>query len=189
MLIKNKHRLIPGDRVELELTQGLSTIIDLPDLPRAGLRKWYAVKSKGNSTYYAATNFSMLRDGKRGILYLHRYLLNTSKMVDHINRDGLDNCRINLREVTATESASNRGAHSDGLVPDAKGVSWDKRRRKWKTALHHEGRGVHCSHHDTIEEAKMAFDDVAGLFQGEHAFLNYPEHHPERFTPERKLDS
>lgn len=65
-------------------------------------RCWFIVKRK--TTSYVCCDY----EGKR--IYLHRWLLDAppNRQVDHINGDGLDNRRCNLRIVTPTQNNLNQ---------------------------------------------------------------------------------
>ena len=86
--------------VSIPLSNGGTAIVDAQDAEFALSRNWYGVKSR--QTRYAKT-------GKNE--RLHRMLLGVtdkSKVVDHINGNGLDNRRANLRIVDVSENVANR---------------------------------------------------------------------------------
>ena len=68
---------------------------------------WHAVKPKGK-TVYAQTTIRM--GNARVNVFMHRVILNVPRglFTDHIDRDGLNNTRENLRAVTASENNLNR---------------------------------------------------------------------------------
>src|SRR5688572_4904186 len=82
------------------LSKGLFAIIDLPDVARVGQHVWSA--RAGGLTWYAMGHV----DGK--LTYLHRFLMPVAELVDHINGDGLDNRRSNLRATTNSVNQQNR---------------------------------------------------------------------------------
>jgi hypothetical protein len=94
--------------IEIAISRGLVAVVDDEDAYLADLR-WYA--AKGANTYYAMR--SDKRPRRHGI-YLHRLVLGLPPWerggleVDHIDRDGLNNRRSNLRAVTHQENALNR---------------------------------------------------------------------------------
>ena len=79
----------------IELTQGKLAIVDDEDFESVNQFKWYAIR--GKTTYYAQR--SIQRKGKRSSIYMHRLILDTPFDMDshHINGNGLDNRRCNLR--------------------------------------------------------------------------------------------
>jgi len=91
----------------IELTQGQHTIIDDEDLNLVKQFKWNAKKDKNN--FYAKTNIKRPDTGRYTTLHLHRLLLKAKKgeQVDHINGNGLDNRRSNLRIVDARGNSQN----------------------------------------------------------------------------------
>lgn len=96
------YRVVNNSCVELLLTQGRTTIIDLGDLGRVLDYKWFARKNSRSETLWHVLGNTRHVGGKRSSLLLHRYILDLNdpkKEVDHINGNGLDNRRINLRLV------------------------------------------------------------------------------------------
>ena len=76
-------------------------LVDSNDYSKISNYKWYAVKD--NNTYYAMANIQC-SDGVYRMVKMHRFLMfddvvtaDKTIMIDHINRNGLDNRRCNLR--------------------------------------------------------------------------------------------
>lgn len=88
------------------LPSGHFAVIDAADYPLVSPYRWFA--SQQRSTVYVL-RFETVA-GKRKAFYLHRHILGTPKglEVDHINWNGLDCRRSNLREVTHQENCRNR---------------------------------------------------------------------------------
>jgi hypothetical protein len=134
--MKNKIKKIP-------LTQGQHAIIDVEDYNKIAPYNWYAAK-QGNY-FYAVTNQKQ-EDGKYKQARMHRIILNPplDKVVDHKNRNGLDNRKVNLRTCTVAENSRNRKLHS-GNTTGHRGIYWNSRLNKWiaqirkMDKLHHLG--------------------------------------------------
>jgi len=116
-------RLIP-------LTQGQFAMVDDADyesLIQAG--SWYADK-KGN-TFYAARG--VVVNGEHTIQYMRRFLMGDSdgkSDIDHEDRDGRNNQRLNMRPCTHQENLMNRRKRKNRSSKYI-GVSWHKRDEKW----------------------------------------------------------
>jgi hypothetical protein len=71
------------------------------------------IASAGRSLYLNGAGYAKLRDEGGRQVYLHRWIMGCvkgdGKIVDHRNRDKLDNRKCNLRFVTGSESVMNRG--------------------------------------------------------------------------------
>jgi hypothetical protein len=174
--VRNHHRIKPRALHELlwvegqpcvriPLTQGLFALIDESDYEEVNKVRWFAIRRKADSThlFYARTNFS---DGSfKG---LHQFLMKppTGLVVDHINGDGLDNRRCNLRVCTRRENGRNRSAN--GNKKGFKGVSFDKVKDAWIASLY-------LGSFATREEAADTYDAASLLVFPEFTRLNSKE--------------
>lgn len=93
---------------------------------------------------------------------LHRFLTEAPKgvQVDHVNRDGLDNRRENLRLCTQTQNLANRGRFSNN-TSGFKGVSWYAKTRKWKAQIQVGKVKRHLGYFDLPEDAHKAYCKAA----------------------------
>ncbi len=103
----------------IPLTQGKFAIVDAEDYDWLIRYKWHACKCK--NTYYA----SRVRGGKT--IKMHREIMRAPKglVCDHINHNGLDNRKRNLRLCTNAQNCYNQRASATG-TSKYKGVSWHK---------------------------------------------------------------
>ncbi len=88
---------------KIKLSQNKYALVDDADFEFLNRWKWYAVKRPNN--FYAVRNRS--RTLGRGQIYMHRVILRV-RMVDHVNGDGLDNRRKNLRGCNHSQNACNQ---------------------------------------------------------------------------------
>ena len=144
---------------------GLCAMVDPADYEWLRQYTWYAECNRGGS--YACTYCR----GKR--CPMHRMLMNTPAglEVDHKNRNGLDNHRVNLRNCTHAQNCSNR--RSPGGVSQFRGVT--PRSKKWEAWIGSNGRvqSLGCFS-DPVEAARVR-DRKAIELHGEFAYLNFPE--------------
>ena len=157
-------RLIP-------LTQGKYAIVDPDDYERLSPYTWHAQKSPTN--YYAKRKVNI--HGKWMHLKMHREILKVphDMLVDHINHNGLDNRKANLRPATKHQNMWNRtaGLHSSRF----KGVSWQKRARKWRAAICVRWKTIDLGLYTDETEAAMAYDEAAKKYHGDFGVLNLGE--------------
>jgi len=155
--------IIKGDLAQIQLKDGRYTTIDVTDLPLVAHRYWWA--REGGFTTYAQSN--------RG-LTLHQLLLGPPPApgleIDHIDGDGLNNQRSNLRWGTRSQNHANRRQKRGKKTSPYKGVKKKEGRHKWEAYIQHDYLG----YYDTEEEAARAYDAAAFQRWGEYAKLNFP---------------
>lgn len=156
--------------VDIPLTGGLVAIVDAEDAARIlGMGAWQAKRS--GQTYYARKN--IWRAGRYMTITMHAVILDVP-LVDHVNGNGLDNRRSNLRPANFAENARNRPRRSDN-TSGYKGVSWNRRNGKWQAYIGADRRQISLGHHATAEDAARAYDAAARELHGVFARLNFPE--------------
>jgi hypothetical protein len=154
---------VQGKIAYIPLTRDLQVMVDAEDYEWLNHYRWHANPSKPNGTIYAARCV-----GHRSVL-MHRMIMNPppGMVVDHINGNGLDNRRCNLRIVPPAVNAQNRRKRAGGK---SRFIGVYPRGKKWWAVL---GRQYLGTFDDEVEAAK-ARDRKAREMYGEHAWLNFP---------------
>lgn len=97
-------------------------------------------------------------------------------VVDHINRNPLDNRRQNLRIVTHSENMRNtQRTRTDRVSCDYRGVTATSNRKKWMSKIKVEGRWHYLGSFAAAEDAARAYDAAARDAHGASAVLNFPD--------------
>lgn len=151
----------------LELSRGLRALVDDEDHERLSGYRWFAnVKLR---TAYAYRTVSL--DGKNKNTLLHREIMCAPPGldVDHINGDGLDNRRENLRICTRAENMRNQTHKAANKSSQFKGVSWAKQKRKWLAGIRLNERHVFLGYFDREEDARDAYAAAAREAFGDFA--------------------
>ncbi len=153
--------------IEIPLTQGKFAIVDDDD-EWIGKWKWYYSTHRGGR---AERCFRTA--GKRNTLFMHRVILDAPDglQVDHINHDGLDNRRSNLRLCTNAQNNMNR-TKLEGCSSKYKGVSWHRQKMKWQARITLNGKLKHLGWFSSEEEAARAYDKAAKEHFGDFAKIN-----------------
>lgn len=161
---------------ELPLTQGKVAIVDDWNYAKALKHKWCAVHIR--SYYYAVTNIKK-SDGKRKLLYLHRFIMNCppDKEIDHRNHNTLDCRKSNLRFATRSQNQMNSRPRKN-TSSRFKGVYWYKKYKKWRAYIQPNlgsYRAFYSLGYFSNEiDAARAYDTAAEAICGEFAGLNFP---------------
>ncbi len=153
---------------EIKLTQGKVALVDDEDFDWVSQKPWQA-QVNHCGIFYASSAY---RSEK-----MHRVVMGLQKgdkrQVDHINHDGLDNRRCNLRIVTNSQNCMN-GKHKGG-TSKYKGVTYHAKSGKWYAQIFLSDikhRHIRLGSHETEIDAAIAYNNGAIKYFGEFAHLN-----------------
>lgn len=139
--------------------------------------KWYICNIKKNGTRYVSTH--VYRDGKRTGAFLHRMLLGLTDrkiFVDHINHNGLDNRRENLRICSNFQNQGNsRPQKKEGKTSKYKGVWFYKKghhKKPWVAGIQISGKMIHLGSFALENDAALAYNKAAQIYFGDFAKVN-----------------
>lgn len=155
---------------ELILSKGHISYVDDEDYEWLSGWKW-SVTTSGKILYAQRSIYS--NNTQRSIL-LHRFLLGVSGrgiMVDHVDHNGLNNQRSNLRVCNSSQNQSNMKSHEDSTSKYV-GVSWVKSRKRWNAAIGVNYKVIQLGRYKTEQEAALAYNSAAIKYKGEYANLN-----------------
>lgn len=148
----------------------LVALVDDKDFDYLNQWKWFASKFKHG--WYAGRN-DYTGEKKRHIK-MHRVILglNDSKELgEHIDRNGLNNQRTNLRLANKSQNAINVCARENS-TSNYLGVCWHKREKKWRAQITKDYKKVYIGSFDNEHEAALAYNQKAIQLFGEFANLN-----------------
>lgn len=151
---------------EIPLTKGQVAFVSDCDYERLSSYKWFAFFRVGS--WYAHRNGPTV-SGKRETIMMHHDIVGKparGMVTDHINRNGLDNRRCNLRHASYSENAMNRKTRKTSTT-GLKGVSPKKSNGKWIAAIQVSGKRKHLGVFLTPEDAHAAYCAAAKLMHGE----------------------
>lgn len=167
---------------KIPLTRGQFAIVDDIDYERLSAYKWHAREAP--RTWYAGRSINKPGLPRRSVL-MHREVLGAAKGVgvDHINHNGLDNRRSNLRLATQKDNSRNqrKGKRASSCF---KGVYVMKgaKRNRYRACIRdgaqrpdgtYSLRSLGCF--ESEGDAARAYDEAAAQSFGEFAALNFPE--------------
>lgn len=154
----------------MEISVGRShvALIDVTDYDIVGRYRWHAHRD-GRNIYARRRE---LCDGRMRYQFMHDLILGVAG-VDHIDHDGLNNQRANLRLADHAQNQYNRRA-ALGSTSTYKGVSWRRDKRKWQAQIMVARRTQHLGYFGDEAQAAHVYDTAAREFFGEYAGVNFP---------------
>jgi hypothetical protein len=155
---------------QITLTQELFALVDDTDYDWLSQWKWVAnnmAPKTARGSWYAVSKI----DGNPTTM--HSLIMGSCKNreIDHIDHNGLNNQRCNLRWCTRSQNQINRGKPQNN-TSGFKGVG--KHRGRWRATIRKDRVFYHIGLYDTAEAAARAYDKKALEFFGEFAYLNFP---------------
>lgn len=156
----------------IPLTQDKFALCDDEDYDALTRYSWFAVECSGH--WYAARKARV--DGRQVVVYMHRHIMGASALpvIDHIDRNGLNNTRTNLRFATRAQNMANtarRKRSSTGY----RGVVWCARLGQYRAQIGVNDRKLMLGTHRSARAAAHAYDEAAKELFGDFAVLNFPE--------------
>ena len=144
---------------EIVLTQGKVALVDDDDFIIVSPYTWHAARK--DDLWYARTRIGKIST------FMHRLILGITRgiVVDHINRDGLDNRRANIRACRQAENARNCWGQKEtkGVYPYM---------GKWRAQITVNRKQIYLGTFQHKQEAIEAYDTAAILHHGEFALTN-----------------
>lgn len=138
-------------------------IVDDEDFELLSKSSWHLVNK-----HYATR---MTIDGSTKLM--HRLILNVPKEMhtDHINHNGLDNRKSNLRICSNSENIRNRKINKNN-TSGYKGVSWSANMKKWRSAIGFEGKVIVLGHFKDKKKAAISYNLASDKYHKEYSYKN-----------------
>jgi hypothetical protein len=158
---------------QIELTQGKFTLVDDDDFVFLSQFRW-VLREKRKNTFYAVLPFYYKMTQNTLSIQMHAVIMNVIDpdiQVDHIDGNGLNNQKNNLRLCTHQQNQFNQRlskANSSGY----KGVYWCSHRKRWIAQISINKKPKNLGGFLNKEEAAKAYNEAAILYYGEFAKLN-----------------
>ena len=132
------------------LTRGEFALVDVRDFARVNAKRWWFKPPTATCKSGYAVSATRPR------VSMHRFVLRGGAgELDHVDLDGLNNRRRNLRVATVTQNKANTARRIDN-TSGHKGVV--RFRGRWRAQI---GNGVHLGVFDTFEAAVVAREAAA----------------------------
>ena len=144
-------------------------LVDDDDFERLHLYSWYKL-----SNGYAMRSYK--EEKKKIYVLMHRDVLgvvfSTDKSIvtDHKNGNRLDNRKNNLRLCTVQQNTWNSRPLSTKIYSNAKGVTYSKHHKKWKSGIYKNGKYFLIGYFDAEKDAIDARKKIAKEIRGEYSY-------------------
>lgn len=158
--------------IEIPCRNGGVVLIDDQDEGVARQFQWYRNSPDNSDRFYAMAKPYV--NGKQPTIWMHRLILDAKKgqYVDHVNHDGMDNRRCNIR--LCSQSQNNANNRCVVGISGYRGVYPVRRGSSWLAAIQHHGITIRLGVFSDKVNAAIARDKAALHYFGEFATLNFP---------------
>lgn len=149
--------------IQIKTSKGQKILIDPDDFEKCSKYSWCISK-----TGYAVANIR----GK--VTKMHRYILGVKDpniVIDHINRNPLDNRKENLRLCTPRENSLNTSVSKNNKTK-CLGISIVKKTGKYRARIMVNGKEINLGRYDNIEDAKKVRKEAEMKYFKEFAPIN-----------------
>ncbi len=159
---------------KIPLTQGKYAIVDVEDYEQLIKYNW-GVENNHMTRYASRKRLTSDVNCLVARIKMHRQIINVpeGKFVDHINHNGLDNRKTNLRIVSQEQNDWNRRKRRGNYTSKYKGIR--KKDGKWHVRISHKKIRLYLGAFDDELAAARAYDAKAKELFKEYACLNFPE--------------
>lgn len=183
-------RLIPGE-VPLygKRARGRVAIVDIEDYGLVMQHRWHVLEhdpvAPGRRAHGPYAVYDSRQGGIRVAVYMHQLIAGhpRSGRIDHIDGNGLNNRRSNLRPASKQQNGAN-ARKNPGKSSAYKGVFWDHRRSRWVATIMVDGRTQRLGRFGDEQDAAHAYDAAARASFADFALLNFPDAPMEAMRPE-----
>lgn len=170
-LSSERAALLDGAR-EIQLTKGYVAVVDQADFEWVNQWAWRVCSHHENANHNYACRTKKLPDGTALVLYMHKEIAGVEDgLVDHIDGDGLNNRRSNLRAATHTQNMRNRRPSKVNRT-GYKGVEWDAKGKCWRARIRVDKSRIGLGSFDSKHDAARAYNEAAKRLHGDFARLN-----------------
>lgn len=148
----------------------LFAMVDDSDYEWLNKLKWYVIH--GKRTYYATRSNDISKSPRN--ISMHRTILgvtNPKELVDHIDGNGLNNQRSNLRKCNFYQNSANRKRHN-GSSSQYKGVTWNRFKNRWMASIASNHKQKFLGYYNDEINAAVAYNEAAMKLHGDFAKLN-----------------
>lgn len=153
--------------------EGRVAVVDDEDFDLVSQYRWVLWQRTRPRSIQGPYVVAYVQDGEGRLSSIKMHKLITGwPMTDHVDRDGLNNQRSNLRECNLSSNQQNRGPVA-GHSSRFKGVLWDRGRFKARISV--GGHSRYLGRFLDEADAARAYDAAARELFGEFAYLNFPD--------------
>lgn len=151
--------------------------VDLEDWDRIINFPYRWTIEKNNKCYYLRSTIYLGSENGKSVNtrpILHRWILNYKgkNRIDHINHNGLDNRKKNLRIIEACKNSEHRESKNCNNKTGYRNVFWNNRIQKYTVSLCHNYKTIHIGDFDDVDKAGLVAEEARKKYYGEYAGSN-----------------